>query len=394
MTGASPRPLPALPYRMRPEDCRLDDLLDILGEQTRLADYPFADRIVQGVLLYDASRLRAAVATGEGDAVETELVQAWSEGPGIVVVEGALEPEVVDAATAVFDRIIAAEKAAGGPAGDHFGAPGANDRIWNAVQKHAVADPESFVDYYSNDLVALCCRAWLGPGYQVTAQPNVVHPGGTAQTVHRDYHLGFMDADQAARYPGHVHALSAALTLQGAIAHCDMPVESGPTLYLPHSQKYAHGYLAYRLPQFQDHFVEHHIQLPLRRGDLVWFNPALFHAAGANVSSDIDRMANLIQANSAFGRAMDAVDRTAVVRAIYPTLLARARAGMPPPLLDNAVAASAEGYAFPTNLDRDQPLGSLAPATQADLVRAALVADDSPETLDARLSAQLVTKQA
>jgi hypothetical protein len=43
--------------------------------------------------------------------------------------------------------------------------------------------------------------------------------------------------------------------------------------------------------------------------------------------------------------------------------------------LDNVIAASAEGYAFPTNLDRDQPIGGLAPQSQADLVRQALDED-------------------
>ncbi len=42
------------------------------------------------------------------------------------------------------------------------------------------------------------------------------------------------------------------LTLQGAVAHVDMPVESGPTLYLPHSQKSTHGYLAYWIPSTAD----------------------------------------------------------------------------------------------------------------------------------------------
>ena len=51
----------------------------------------------------------------------------------------------------------------------------------------------------------------------------------------RDYHLGFMTDEQAERYPVHVHALSPMLTLQGAGAHFDMPVESGPTMLLPHS---------------------------------------------------------------------------------------------------------------------------------------------------------------
>jgi len=299
---------------------------------------------------------------------------------------------VVDRATAVFERIIAAEKVGGGPSGDHFGKPGANDRVWNCLEKHAVLDPESFVDYYANDLVALAARAWLGPGYQVTAQVNLVHPGGAAQTVHRDYHLGFMDAAQAARYPAHVHSLCASLTLQGAVAHCDMPVESGPTLYLPHSQKYSHGYLAYWLPQFQEYFVANHIQLPLRKGDLVFFNPALLHAAGSNVSPDIDRMANLLQINSAFGRAMEAVDRRRVVAAVYPVLVARQRAGWSSTALDTVIAASAEGYPFPTNLDRDQPVASMAPPTQADLVRASLAEQASVAELQERLSVQALSK--
>lgn len=49
------------------------------------------------------------------------------------------------------------------------------------------------------------------------------------------------DAD-AERYPPHVHRLSPALTLQAAVAHSEMPVETGPTTYLPHSQKYATRY--------------------------------------------------------------------------------------------------------------------------------------------------------
>ena len=90
----------------------------------------------------------------------------------------------------------------------------------------------------------LIAEAWLGPGYQVTSQVNVVNPGGRAQVAHRDYHLGFMSEEQSQAFPAHVHRLSPVLTLQGAVAHCDMPVMTGPTMYLPHSQKYLPGYLA------------------------------------------------------------------------------------------------------------------------------------------------------
>ena len=39
--------------------------------------------------------------------------------------------------------------------GDHFAKPGANDRVWGALDKLAVADPETFAAYYSNDVLAL-----------------------------------------------------------------------------------------------------------------------------------------------------------------------------------------------------------------------------------------------
>ena len=256
--------------------------------------------------------------------------------------------------------------------GDHFAKPGANDRVWNALEKLAVNDPEAFVDYYSNDILALISTVWLGPGYQVTSQVNVVRPGGIAQDPHRDYHLGFLSNDVAEQFPAHVHVLSPALTLQGAVAHTDMPVESGPTMYLPYSHQYLHGYLAWRLPEFRAYFAEHYVQLPLRKGDAAFFNPALFHGAGSNVSADIQRVANLLQVSSAFGRAMEQIDRNKTATAVYPTLAARRAAGVPMSRISNAVAAAAEGYPFPTNLDRDQPVGGLTPLSQSEIVLAAL----------------------
>ncbi|NJC70583.1 phytanoyl-CoA dioxygenase [Planosporangium thailandense] len=380
---------------LRAADAHVEELREVLQTRTDRADHPHADRVEQQVVVYDAAALTAAgTDPDERREVQAEIAYALSDGPGIVVVEGAFAPAVVDRVTAAFNRMISDQRAAGMAVGDHFAKPGANDRVWNALEKLAVIDPEAFVDYYANDVVALVSTAWLGPGYQVTSQVNVVNPGGEGQTVHRDYHLGFQSPQASARYPAHVHRLSAFLTLQGAVAHCDMPVESGPTLYLPHSQKYELGYLAYWHTEFQDYFVDHHIQLPLRKGDAVFFNPALFHAAGSNRSTDIKRMANLLQISSAFGRAMETVDRERTVRAIYPALLARKAAGWDEHALANVVAASAEGYSFPTNLDRDQPIGGMAPPTQAALVTQALAEGASPEQLAERLAAQSATKRS
>lgn len=372
--------------RFTEQDCRLEGLVALVDQETELAGYPHAAEVVQNVLVYDAGSL-----CGPGvdrEAIQAELVRALTEGPGVVAFRDAFtDHAVVDRATAAFEAIIAAEKAAGGGHNDHFAKAGANDRIWNALEKLAVADPETFVDYYGNDLLALVSSAWLGPGYQVTSQVNVVRPGGQAQDPHRDYHLGFLSNETAARYPAHVHLLSPALTLQGAVAHSDMPVESGPTMYLPYSHQYAPGYLAWRLPEFREHFSRSYVQLPPCLGDAVFFNPALFHGAGTNVSADVQRMANLLQVSSPFGRAMETIDRAKVVRSIFPVLRARQASGTVASSIANAVAASAEGYAFPTNLDLDANVDGLTPLSQAELVTRALADDVGPEQLGETLVA-------
>ena len=365
-------------------ECRLDEFRTLVEQRTSAAGYQHASGVERNVLVYDSERLRA---TTDYEAVRTELARALLDGPGIVVLKHAFSEPVVDAATEMFTALIEEERVTGTAHGDHFAKPGANDRVWSAFDKLAIRAPEAFADYYANHMLALAARAWLGPGYQVTSQVNVVNPGGAAQSPHRDYHLGFLSAEQAVAYPAHVHRLSPVLTLQGAVAHCDMPVESGPTMYLPHSQKYDPGYLAWRLPEFTAYFDSHHVQLPLKKGDAVFFNPALFHAAGHNRSAHIRRMANLLQISSAFGRAMETVDREAIANAVFPVLLRRSREGAPEDWLRRVVAACADGYPFPTNLDSDPPVDGLAPPSQADTMWHAVSERWHPERLRQELRA-------
>lgn len=373
--------------RVTTDDCDLDEFTSLLAVETNLADYPHATSTERGVLFYGPSvQDRAAAEPDFREELSDELVRALLDGPGIVVFPGAFGARHgLAESTAAYTGMIAEQRAAGAGGGDHFAAPGANDRIWNALQKLAVRDPELFVRYYANDVLNLIARAWLGPMYQVTSSINVVNPGGRAQSPHRDYHLGFMSPETAAQFRTHAHLLSPALTLQGAVAHVDMPIESGPTMYLPYSQRYRHGYLAFNLPEFQRYFAENYVQLPLAAGDAVFFNPALFHAAGTNVSTDVRRMANLLQVSSAFGRAMDAVDRSAMLRAVYPHLVAIA--GIDRGAADHAIAATAEGYAFPSNLDLDQPLTGMHGETQAELTHRALDSGMSSDAFSAELAA-------
>nr|WP_321984431.1 phytanoyl-CoA dioxygenase family protein [uncultured Lichenicoccus sp.] len=380
---------------LREADCDIQEFARLQSRTTEAADYPLAVEIAGNVPVYDGESIRSAA--GEANSREALLAEwsdAMQDGPGIVAFRQAFpDHAVIDAATARFNEMIAAEREAGRVAADHFAKPGANDRVWNALEKLCLRDPGLFAAYYGNEAIALVSEAWLGPAYQVTSQVNCVNPGGAAQSPHRDYHLGFQSPSVIERFPAHVHLLSPLLTLQGAVAHCDMPLESGPTLYLPYSQGYAAGYLATGRPEFRTYFEAHHVQLPLRKGDAVFFNPALFHAAGHNRSTGIRRMANLLQVSSAYGRAMETVDRTAMSRVLYPALRSLHAAGRLSDLqVGNAVASCAEGYAFPTNLDRDPPIGGLAPESQSGLMQRALAEGWSTDAFDGAIGRQALNR--
>lgn len=373
--------------------CDLADFQTLCAQTTHAQDVPQAARIEKNVPIYDAAAIAPALAD---EVARRALMAEWAEvllsGAGIVVIKQAVtDLAAIDAATAHYLEIIAEEKAANATKADHFAAAGANDRIWNSLQKLCLEAPEIFARSFANPAVDAICEAWLGPNYQMTAQVNLVHPGGQAQQAHRDYHLGFQSAEVSAQYPAHVHELSPLMTLQGGIAHCDMSLESGPTKLLPFSQAYKPGYAAWRRPDFRAFFEQAHIQLPLEKGDALFFSPALFHAAGENRTTDVQRFVNLLQISSPFGRAMETIDRAAMCKALYPVLAQGLLQGA---ALNAAIAAAAEGYSVPTNLDTDPPIGGLAPETQAGLMRRFLAEGQSAQNFNEALDALEARKRA
>lgn len=385
---------PTVPSRLyQPDSLQFEDFKQICARTVDPSTYPLACAVEHNVPIYDLTSLEAQPVTAQTIChLQDEWHHILHTGPGIFVLRGMYAParysSILAAANAAFDAIVAKERASNTSKGDHFAAGGSNDRIWNAFQKHGLEDPPSFLDYYANPWLAAVCTAWLGPGYRITAQVNAVHPGGAAQESHRDYHLGFQEEDACAGYPIPTQLTSQFLTLQGAVAHTEMPPDSGPTRFLPFSQTYAPGYLAWRRPEFRSFFQENYVALPLSLGDGVFFNPALFHAAGANVmdaaKGGFRRIANLLQISSAFGKPMEMVDSLPLVDVTWDLLVKRyqaAGAQVAERDLDPGksslgareirafVQAVAEGYPFPTNLDRRPPAPSgMAPESEQDLV--------------------------
>jgi len=377
--------------------CELNDFKAITGRTVEPTDIPHSMGAPKNVPVYDMIALGAMLGSTDQRRV---LMAEWAEilrsGAGVFVLKSACTDHVaIDAATRVFNDIIAAEKAGSGGGADHFAAAGTNDRIWNSLQKLCEAAPEVFANYHASTAIDAACEAWLGPNYQMTAQVNLVHPGGQPQQAHRDYHLGFQTAEISATYPAHVHDLSPLMTLQGGIAHGDITVEAGPTKLLPFSQTYRPGYAAWRRDDFRAHFEEAYVQMPLSKGDAIFFSPALFHAAGANTTQDVHRMVNLLQISSPFGRAMETIDRTGMCKTLFPILLRAWQTGeINERTLDATLSATAEGYSFPTNLDSDPPVGGLAPLTQKEAMKQAVMAGTSLSDLAEKLDAQDAVRRA
>ncbi|MEM7336798.1 MAG: phytanoyl-CoA dioxygenase family protein [Chloroflexota bacterium] len=361
----------SIPAFYSKEDLDLAAFDAICQQTVELEKFPLAQGVEKNILIFDGDALREKLADADAyNEIKIEFARCLKDGPGVFVISKAYrDTAVIDASTKVLQQIVADEKAAGSGQGDHFGQ---NERIWNSIQKACVYAPELFIEYYSNPFLALACEAWLGPNYQITAQMNNVKPGSAAQSAHRDYHLGFQSRQTIKQYPAHAQIMSQYLTLQGAIAHDDMPMEMGPTLFLPFSQQYDAGYLAFREPEFAQYFDEHKVQIPFKKGDMVFFSPALFHGAGTNQTKR-DRIANLVQISSAFGRPMETVNRLLMIETMYPILLDKVkRNSISDSEVKNTVAAIGDGYSFPTNLDSDPPVGGNAPETAQQMVHRAL----------------------
>jgi len=378
-------------------DCQLDEFIALTSRTLASNDVPLATSVEKNIPLYDMRALREML---RDPVAKQTLMGEWAEVlnslSGVLVLQNAYEDtSAIDAASEVYRTIIAREKAGEGGGADHFAAAGSNDRVWNSLQKLSEESPETYIDYFSNPVIDAVSEAWLGPNYQMTAQVNLVYPGGAAQQAHRDYHLGFQTPDVAAQYPARVHDLSPYLTLQGAIAHCDVSIESGSTKLLPFSQQYRPGYLAWRREDFRNYFEERYVQLPLATGDAAFFNPAIFHAAGENRSKDINRLVNLLQVSSAFGRSLENINRQGMCEQLYPYIKEAVNSGKLDALeVHELISSTAEGYSFPTNLDSDPPIDGLAPETQHAMFKRALQSDWSSSEFSQALSELWVRQSA
>ena len=356
------------------ESCNIEKFEKLIKQKLDINLLSHCSEIIENVPIYNMNSLKKNLSDpNKRILLMSEWAYIFSKSSGVVVLKNTYEDtSSIDLATKIYEKIIIEEKEKNIGGSDHYAKPGANDRIWNSLQKLCEKDPLVFAKYFGNEVIGAVCESFLGPGYQMTAQVNLVHPGGEAQRPHRDYHLGFQSKEALKNFPSHAHEISNFLTLQGAIAHVNIEKESGPTKILPFSQLYEQGWFAWRHDDFRECFEKNFVQLPLSKGDTIFFSPALFHAAGTNTTKDVERMVNLLQVSSPFGRTMETINRKNMVKILFPILSQISKNGE---MKENEIIASinacAEGYAWPTNLDFDPP-SNKTPETQQSLFIKAL----------------------
>ena len=181
-------------FGLLPHELNFDEFVSICADPTGGVATPHASELVNGIPVYDGDYLRAARTSNDEEAVKEELATVFGSGAGVIAIRNAWNDRpTVDAMTDVLLAIVDRERAGKADSFDHFAASGANSRAWDTLAKAAKLDPATYVAYYANPILTMVSESWLGPAFQLTAQVNIVHPSGAAQSPHRDYHLGFLD---------------------------------------------------------------------------------------------------------------------------------------------------------------------------------------------------------
>ena len=177
---------------------------------------------------------------------------------GYVVLEGALTPDQADALQSRSYELIEAERAAGG---QHIYQDGHSQRVWNLLNKGRIFEEmiqlPQVLDFQSYLLGDDCVLS----SYTV----NMIGAGADAGQLHIDLPLSSFPLP----LPTNAFCGNSVFVLD------DFTAENGATRVIPGSHKYGYG------PE-PDKVYDEEIQLQARKGDIVIFHGAIWHASGAN----------------------------------------------------------------------------------------------------------------
>ena len=298
--------------------------------------------ISKSIQIFKTSNLIKQTSVKSKIRIKNKFNNILVNGSGAFVIKRLVPPSIVEKTNILIMDIIQKQIK---PENDHFSN---NQRIWNFYEKFCAQNPKLFINYFRNPIFNLVIQSYLGPKYEISSQVNIVEPDSKSQIFHRDYHLGLMDIDEIIKYPDNIHKSSSNLTLQCLIAHTQITKENGATKFVPFSQKITNGYIDIHRHHTIKKCNENFIQLEMQPGDALFFNPALFHAAGNN-NSKYNRIANILQINSAFSKSMESVNYNLLQKLVKNELK---NIHLNKNEFDNIYEIIFNKYNYPRNLDK------------------------------------------
>lgn len=181
---------------------------------------------------------------------------------GYVVLEGAMTSEQANALRDRSAELIAEERAAGG---EHVYLDGKSQRVWNLVNKGRIYEKmiqlPQVIELHEHLLGEDCVLS--------SFTVNLIGPGSPAGALHIDFPIGAFPK----LLPSNAFCANTVYVLD------DFTLENGATRMVPGSYKRGYG------PEPETEYDDV-IQLSARKGDIVVFHGATWHASGANNSAE------------------------------------------------------------------------------------------------------------
>jgi len=181
---------------------------------------------------------------------------------GYVVLEGAMTSEQANALRDRSAELIAEERAAGG---EHVYLDGKSQRVWNLVNKGRIYEEmiqlPQVIELHEHLLGEDCVLS--------SFTVNLIGPGSPAGALHIDFPIGAFPK----LLPSNAFCANTVYVLD------DFTLENGATRMVPGSYKRGYG------PEPETEYDDV-IQLSARKGDIVVFHGATWHASGANNSAE------------------------------------------------------------------------------------------------------------
>ena len=113
------------------DSCDLDEFKILTSQSLEMVAVPYAVDVQKNIPIYDVNALRSRLEDeAERKAILTEWAWVLGRSAGVLVLKSAYaDTAPVDAASRLYDQIIAEERVQSGGGADHFATAGSNDRI-------------------------------------------------------------------------------------------------------------------------------------------------------------------------------------------------------------------------------------------------------------------------